>query len=106
MTKAQYRKTWEAKLLAEGKVCEKHSDRPKTTKHGCYGCYHSYRWHNDPEFKARRNARHKEYVGNNRQRINAIAKKWRDANPEKHRDNVKKSIAKRKEREAERGTNE
>ena len=110
MASKKHRETYEQNLIAKGYVCqtEGHSDKPATTtkKTLCYACYSKNRWANDPEYKARQNQRHKDYVEKNRPRINAIAKKWRDNNPEKHREAVRKSIAKRKEREAGRGTNE
>jgi len=101
MTDKKYREAYEAKLLAEGIVCINHPEKPATTTKRtlCYGCYASKRWREDPEYKQRQIERHKEYVKNNRPRINAIAKKWRDNNPEKHREAVRKSIAKRKARQ-------
>lgn len=105
MTKRQYQQTYEANLIAKGYVCINHPEKAATTtkKTLCYACYSSKRWREDAEYKAKQIERHKEYVKNNRARINAIAKKWRDNNPEKHREAVRKSIAKRKEREAGRG---
>jgi hypothetical protein len=110
MTSKKYRDTYEAKLIANGFVCqtEGHSDKPATTtgKTLCFSCYSKKRYATDAEYRKAQHERHKTYVENNRARINAIAKKWRDNNPEKHREAVRKSIAKRKEREAGRGTNE
>jgi hypothetical protein len=109
MTQKKYREKYEAKLIAEGFVCqtEGHSDKPATTtkKTLCFACYSKKRWNEDAEYKKAQNERHKKYVAENREKINAIAKKWRENNPEKHREAVKKSIAKRKEREAGRGNN-
>jgi hypothetical protein len=107
MTQKKYRDTYEAKLLANGVVCQTpgHEHKPATTTQRtlCFACYSKMRWENDPEYRDAQNARHKKYVANNRTRINAIAKKWRDANPEKNREAVRKSIAKRKEREQKAG---
>jgi len=107
MTQKKYRETYEAKLITNGFVCqtEGHSDKPATTTQRtlCYACYSKKRWETDAEYKAAQNDRHKKYVETNRDKINAIAKKWRDANPEKHREAVKKSIAKRKQREQKEG---
>ena len=107
MTKRQYQQTYEAKLIAQGYVCANHPEKAATTtgKTLCYACYSAKRWREDDDYRQAQIERHKEYVKNNRARINAIAKKWRDNNPEKHREAVKKSIAKRKQREAERGNN-
>jgi len=109
MTQKKYRETYEAKLIANGFVCqtEGHSDKPATTtgKTLCFACYSKKRWNEDADYREAQTERHKKYVENNRSRINAIAKKWRDNNPEKHRAAVKQSIAKRKEREAGRGNN-
>lgn len=103
MTDKKYRETYEAKLLSEGFVCqtEGHEDRPATTtkKTLCYACYSRKRWAEDPEYRDAQNARHKKYVSENRERINAISKKWRENNPEKFRAAVQASIAKRKAKE-------
>lgn len=100
-TSKEYREAYEAKLMEEGFVCENHPDKPATTtkKTLCYACYSKQRWANDPAYKEAQNARHKRYVSENRERINAISKKWRDNNPEKFRAAVKASIAKRNARE-------
>ena len=111
MTEKKYRIKYEQNLIAKGYVCqtEGHQHKPATTtgRTLCFACYSKKRWHEDAEYREAQNERHTKYVEKNRERINAIAKKWRENNPEKHREAVKKSIAKRKEREAGRGnTNE
>jgi hypothetical protein len=110
MTQKKYRDKYEAKLLANGYHCqtEGHEHKPATTtgKTLCFACYSKKRWNEDAEYRKAQNERHANYVKNNRERINAIAKRWRDNNPEKHRAAVKQSIAKRKQREQEEGTNE
>jgi hypothetical protein len=107
MTSKKHRETYEAKLLADGFHCqtEGHEHKPATTtkKTLCFACYSKKRWREDAEYKEAQNERHKKYVAKNRDKVNGIAKKWRDNNPEKHREAVKKSIAKRKQREQEEG---
>jgi len=109
MTEKKYRIKYEQNLIDKGFVCqtEGHSDKPATTtgRTLCFACYSKNRWDTDEEYRKAQNERHANYVKNNRERINAIAKKWRDNNPEKHREAVRKSIAKRKEREAGRDGN-
>jgi len=107
MAEAKYRLKYEANLIAKGYVCINHPEKAATTtgKTLCYGCYSRKRWAEDAEYKKAQIERHKEYVKNNRARINAIAKKWRDNNPEKHREAVKKSRAKRIARQKEGNTN-
>jgi hypothetical protein len=103
MPQKKYRETYEAKLLAQGIVCQTpgHEHKPATTtqKTLCFACYSKKRWLEDEAYREAQTKRHSDYVAKNRDKINAIAKKWRDNNPEKHRAAVKKSIAKRKERE-------
>lgn len=103
----EYREEYKAKLVAEGFVCKNHPDKPATSRKTdvCHACYSAQRWANDPEYRKSQNTRHAAWVEANRTRANQIAKKWRDLNPEKHREAVRKSRAKRLARQ-EVGNNE